>query len=331
VVPRGLAGRLYEPLRHHFRENPDVEVVVERRAGERRAPGPRRSDTAAPDAGDERRRIRSGAGRRIADRRALGVPAAAPDPSALPRRARRHAPQLTFVERLEPSAQYLRDMDSKRLVTRFQGGEESVFGDLYLRYFNQVYSYARIALGDHHEAEDVTQHVFMRALGALHRYELRETTPFRGWLFSIARNAVTDAVKARQDLRFESPAQLDQLRQRESERADAVSQTLGWLTDREVAMFVERLPLPQRQVLVLRFMLDLPAEEIAKIVGKSPSAVRQLQSRALQALQQRLAAVGRTSSQGRPMPVWARVKPMPVMVKRRFALGHGRRASNSVR
>jgi RNA polymerase sigma-70 factor (ECF subfamily) len=331
VVPRDLADRLYEPLRQHFGEDPNVEVVVERRVGDRRVGRTRRAADETSRAREERRRIRSAAGRRVGDRRALGVPG--PAPVSLPRKARRHADRLVFTERLEPSAQYLRDADSKRLVTRYQAGEQSVFGELYLRYFNQVYSYARIALSDHHEAEDVTQQVFVRALGALDRYELRQTTPFRGWLFSIARNVVVDAVKARSGVAFETPEHLDLLRRDEPAAGpDEASETLGWLTDREVAMFVERLPLPQRQVLVLRFMLDLPAEEIATIVGKSPSAVRQLQSRALQMLQRRLAAVGRTSPRSGPMPTWVRVKPMPVMVRRRFALAHARRRdANSVR
>lgn len=324
LVPRDLAPKVYDELREHFRAQPNVEVVVERRTSERRGSSARR-DSTEPTPGDERRRIRSSSGRRVDERRALTVGSDSPPP--LPRRVRRYADRLVFVERLEPPQQRVRDADSKRLVTRFQSGDEAVFGDLYLRYFNEVYSYARIAVGAHHEAEDITQQVFVRALSALERYELRPNVAFRGWLFSIARNAIIDALKERHGLYPESPDQLDVLRETAAPQGDEVTTTLGWLTDREVAMFVERLPLAQRQVLVLRFMLDLSGEEIAEVLGRSPNSVRKLQQRALESLQTRLTAVGRTPPRRGGVPMLVRIRPLPVMGQRRAAIA--RRGSRS--
>jgi RNA polymerase sigma-70 factor (ECF subfamily) len=263
----------------------------------------------------------------VDDRR--GFTAIASEVPLLPKKVRRHAGELVFVERIEPSAEQVRDADSKRLVIRYQQGDESVFGELYLRYFNSVYAYARVALSDHHEAEDVTQQVFMRALGALGRFELRPNVPFRSWLFSIARNLVVTAVKGRSDVILDSPEQIDTLRESEPENAQDVADTLGWLTDREVAFFVERLPLAQRQALVLRFMLDLPSHEIARILGRSPTGVRKLQSRALKSLEARLTAVGRRSPRYGPTPTRRRLKPLPVLRERRFALVHAYRRSRS--
>jgi RNA polymerase sigma-70 factor (ECF subfamily) len=323
LVPRDLADRLHEPLREHFR-SVDVEVVVERRADDRRTGSEgRRAPGAEPrDAARERRAVRSSRGRRVAERRALTVAATAvPE---LPRKARRYAKRLVFVERLEPSEQHVRDADSKRLVTRFQAGDQAAFGELYLRYFNPVYTYAKVALADHHEAEDVTQQVFVRVLGALDRYELRPGVPFRGWLFSIARNVMLNAVKHRHGLVLEPPDQVDLLRERGHGRdlpEANLTDSLGWLSDREIAMFVERLPAAQRQVLVLRFMLDLSGEEIAQVLGRSHLAVRQLQTRALAQLQQRLTAIGRAAPRRDRTRMRMRLRPMPVTVRRRFALG----------
>jgi RNA polymerase sigma-70 factor (ECF subfamily) len=322
LVPRDLGDKLHDSLREHFRAHQRVEVVVERRREDRRVSASRRGVAPAAGAGEaaERRRVRNAAGRRIADRRAIAAPAVErPD---LPRVARRYADRLVFIERLEPSSQRLRDADSKRLVVRFQSGDEGAFGELYLRYFNAVYSYARVALSDHHEAEDVTQQVFMNALSSLDRYELRPAVPFRGWLFTIARNVIVREAKLRSGLVIDSPEQIELLQ--ESRAGDQprpnVAETLDWLTDREVAMFVERLPHAQRQVLVLRFMLDLSSEEIAQVLGRSSTSVRKLQSRALLSLQRRLAAVGRSSSEPGPVPVRRRVGFHTVMARRRFVL-----------
>ena len=319
LVPAGLAAALYEPLREHFGGDPSVQVVVERREADRRTPRERRDRRESDAERSERRRVRSASGRRIADRRAL---TAAATPPPLPRKARKHAEQLVFVERLEPAVEPARDVDSKRLVVRYQGGDEAAFGELYLRYFNPVYTYARVALSDHHEAEDVTQQVFIRALSALARYELRPGIPFRGWLFSIARNVVVTAITKRSGVVIDTPDQLETLREGEDDREPSVTEALGWLTDSEVAMFVERLPLAQRQVLTLRFMLDLTSEEVAQVLGRSHTSVRKLQSRALETLARRLAAVGRTSARPGPVPVRRRLQPIPVVVRRKFALTH---------
>ena len=317
VVPRDLAEKLHEPLREHFRPDPHVAVVVERRSDDRRVVRRRAQQESNRPSEPDRRRIRSDAGRRVGERRALT--ASAELPLSLPKKARRYAERLVFVERLEPSVQATRDLDAKRLVTRYQAGDESVFGELYLRYFNFVYTYARVALRDHHEAEDITQQVFIRVLSALDRYEVRAHAPFRGWLFAIARNVIVDAVRQQHGLLLEPPDTVESLLQHEPAAAET-AETLGWLTDREITMFVERLPLAQRQVLVLRFMLDLSGEEIARVLGRTHMSVRKLQQRALQSLEQRLSAVGRTSPNHRRIPMRVRMKPLTVLARRRFAL-----------
>jgi iron uptake system EfeUOB component EfeO/EfeM len=129
--------------------------------------------------------VRNKAGRRVGPRRA---PTMAIDALPLPRKARAHAKRIVFVERVEPSAEHMADLDSARIVTRFQSGDADAFTALYMRYFDRVYSYLRVLFReDSHEAEDLTQQVFVRAFEALPRYE-RRSQPFRAWLFTIARN-----------------------------------------------------------------------------------------------------------------------------------------------
>src|SRR3954464_9822710 len=77
VIPRALADLLHEPLREHFRDEPDVEVIVDVRRRERRS-GLRRRITEAPPDAAERRRVRAEEGRRVGERRALTMPVTAP-------------------------------------------------------------------------------------------------------------------------------------------------------------------------------------------------------------------------------------------------------------
>lgn len=316
LVPAELAGELHDPLRTHFAADPSVEVVVEQRRADRRtlsdrrAPGP----PGAPTPNEDRRRIRSTGGRRFGERRAVQLPVAARE--RLPRRARRHATRLAFFERLEPTGEQLENRDTARLVARIQGGDEESFAVLYTRYFDRLYGYLRGALRDSHEAEDVTQQVFLAVLEQLPRYEIRDE-PFRNWLFVIARNRALSHLRKLGRIEPEDQHSLDRMRDRVDE--DTPLNSLGWIVDRDLLLFIERLPVSQRQVLMLRYMLDLGYQDIGRVLGRSTSDVKSLNHRAVHFLRQRLAAVGRGPSR-RQTGSRKIFRPAEVLRHRRFAL-----------
>jgi len=318
VVPWELADKLHEPLRRHFRNDPDVDVIVERRHRDRRRDAERRASEAAATAAEERRRIRGAGGRRVGERRAA---LAAIEPPTLPRVAQRYVDQLVFVERLEPSDQHAEDHDTARLVTRIQAGDKQCFGDLYMRYFDRVYSYLRIALDDEHGAEDATQQVFLKVMEALPRYE-RRSQPFRAWLFTIVRNHAIRQLEKRARLDLVDPVELNTNHEGIEDVGPRGITALSWVTDRELVMLVERLPVAQRQVLLLRFMMDMTTSDIGAVLGRSTDDVRALQSRALRFLESRLTALGRTPRSGERIPMRRRRGAAPVLDARRYRVEH---------
>lgn len=206
-------------------------------------------------------------------------------------RARGDVFHLRFAAGLEPSALELEDLDTARFVARFQAGERDVFGEIYMRYFDRVYSYLRVALGDPDGAEDAVQLVFARALAALPRYEW-QGRPFRAWLFTIVRNCTFDELRRRSQVSSIVCATEDALSV-DPRSGNQDSDGLGWISDAMLWSLVERLPIAQRQVLVLRFLLDLSAQQIAPILDRTPEDVRALQSRALRFLRERLVPLAR--------------------------------------
>ena len=264
------------------------------------------------------RRIGTQAGRRMGQRRAQLVEVDAPE---LPRRFQRHAASLAFVERLAPSTLDAEDAETARLVTRIQAGEGDLFAELYQRYFTRVYGYIRVALNDAHEAEDVTQQVFMQVFEALPKFRLG-TQPVRAWLFTITRNVTVSQLRRSGRSEATDPDKLDRRRERDAENGDDVLplSALEWITDRDLVMLVERLPGPQRQVLALRYLLDLRVSEVAEVLGRTPNDVSQLQHRALKFLQARLRALGRLPLGGTPIRIRRRIHQAPVLRTRRFAL-----------
>jgi RNA polymerase sigma-70 factor (ECF subfamily) len=157
--------------------------------------------------------------------------------------------------------------------------DRAAFGTLYRRYLDRVYGYCFYLLGDHHDAEDVTERTFLAAMGAIDRYR-DEGASFRSWLFRIAHNQIANALRARGRHRATS---LDAV----SEPAvDGDPAGLVGLAEenRRLRRALDCLSEDRRQVLVLRFVDGLSSREIGVVLGRSPGAVRVLQLRALRDL-----------------------------------------------
>ncbi|HVE68408.1 MAG TPA: sigma-70 family RNA polymerase sigma factor, partial [Solirubrobacteraceae bacterium] len=209
------------------------------------------------------------------------------------------------------------DLDSDRLVVLAQRGDTSGFDALYERYFDRVFAYARVSLRNDHDAEDATQQVFGNVLQALPRYQVRADSSFRAWLFRIARNVV---LRMRQTNGRSSPQAPGEL-ERSVERAAPANEIDGeWLSDKDLAMLVARLPVSQQQVILLRYLLDFTTREIADTMDRSPVAVRMLEHRATRVLETRLHALRGTIGRVDRAPFLAQTRPMPVLLRRRFAL-----------
>jgi RNA polymerase sigma-70 factor (ECF subfamily) len=168
----------------------------------------------------------------------------------------------------------------RRLVARAKTGDRNALRDLYARYADSVYGYVNSIVRDHHEAEDITQQVFAKLIGAIVKYDERGI-PFSGWLLRLARNLAIDHVRARRSLPFESPlANITGGREAESEHVACLRSALGML------------PEEQRTVIVLRHLAGLTPAEIATRIGRSESAVHGLHHRARQTMREELRRLG---------------------------------------
>jgi RNA polymerase sigma-70 factor (ECF subfamily) len=154
--------------------------------------------------------------------------------------------------------------------------DHAAFGTLYRRYLDGVYGYCFYLLGDHHDAEDVTERTFVAALAAIDTFR-DEGATFRAWLFRIAHNQLANALRARGRHRSTS---LDAMA--ELSAGDDPALLAGRAEEgRRLRGALGRLADDRRQVIVLRFVDGLSAREIGAVLGRSEGAVRVLQHRAL--------------------------------------------------
>ena len=158
-------------------------------------------------------------------------------------------------------------------------GDRAAFGVLYRRYLERVYGYCFYLLGDHHDAEDVTERTFVAALGAIGEFR-DQGASFRSWLFRIAHNQLANALRSRSRTRARSLDDLPEIGGPEdpARTVDQVEEA------RRLRAAVARLPADRRQVVILRFVDGLSAREIGHVLGRSEGAVRVLQHRALRDL-----------------------------------------------
>lgn len=192
---------------------------------------------------------------------------------------------MTSARRLPPRPAALAGVGDPDLpAVRDAQRDRAAFGDLYRRYLDRVYGYAFYLLGDHHDAEDVTERTFLSALKGIHTFR-DEGASFRAWLFRIAHNNAANALRAR---RRRSTEPLDD----SPEPAAAASDPAGLVAQadelRRVRRALATLPEERRQVILLRFVDGLSSREIGAVLGRSQGAARVLLHRALRDLAQRL-------------------------------------------
>lgn len=148
--------------------------------------------------------------------------------------------------------------------------ERARFADLYEQNFERVYAFVARRVRDRAEAEDVVSDVFYKALKGIGGYEERDGVPFVAWLYRIAANVLHDRAH---NAGREAPL----------EDCDvAVDDDV----ERRALLFrlVDTLPPAQRDVLVKRFAEQRSIADVARQLGRSEGAVKQLQLRAIEAL-----------------------------------------------
>jgi RNA polymerase sigma-70 factor, ECF subfamily len=169
-----------------------------------------------------------------------------------------------------------------RLVERAQAGGLDALDALYREHVDRIYAYLAASVGNQHDAEDLTIQTFVRMIEALDRFESR-AVPFSSWLYRIARNLAID--------HFRSSARARERAGRAEARhgayASAEEQALSVLEQQGVRDQIASLPVPQREVLTLKFVCGLSNAEAALVLQKSEGAVKALQHRALVTLQRR--------------------------------------------
>jgi RNA polymerase sigma-70 factor, ECF subfamily len=184
------------------------------------------------------------------------------------------------------------ELEIQRQVTLAQAGDRPALGRLYGWHVARVARAVRPWCGSDADAEDVTQETFVRAFGALDRYEPVPGARFVSWLLTIARNVAKKRGQRAARTVAHDPEALTAAIDRSAEGAHANAEPeLASLPALLLSLLAE-LDERDRWVVCLRYGGELEAAEVSEITGLSPANVRKICERQRQRLLARLEALG---------------------------------------
>jgi RNA polymerase sigma factor (sigma-70 family) len=169
----------------------------------------------------------------------------------------------------------------EELMSQVRNGVGEMLGELFERYQSPLFNFYYRLTGDRGLSEDLVQEVFLRILK--YRQSYRPDTPFRAWIYQIARNARVDFLRRRRpetSLEPEmAPTVVPADTAQEKQEAAMLHRALLELND------------DKREVLVLSRFQGLKYEQIAQLTGVEVNTVKVRVHRALQELRDKFRAM----------------------------------------
>lgn len=170
------------------------------------------------------------------------------------------------------------------ILTRAKQLDSAALTEIHDRYYPEIYRYVHYRLNDEQVCEDISAEVFLRLLEALHR-KRGPVQNLRGWLFGTASNLVNDHLRAyyarKVDMQDVGDSNIvDDIYPEQTYEEDWVQ--------KQVLQALRELTPEQQHVLALRFSEERSLDETASLMGKSVTAVKGLQFRAIASLKRLL-------------------------------------------
>ena len=169
-------------------------------------------------------------------------------------------------------------MSESSWIARARQGDQAAWEALMHEHQTAAFRLAYLLLGDADDAADTVQEAFIRAFRALDRFDAAR--PFRPWLLRITANLAHN--RRRSVARY--LAAVGRLIQASPPAGVVAAGEAGSDEARALWQAVRRLGRNDREVIYLRYFLDLPVAEAAEALGVAPGTVKSRLSRALERL-----------------------------------------------
>ncbi|MGE0132953.1 MAG: RNA polymerase sigma factor [Blastocatellales bacterium] len=160
-----------------------------------------------------------------------------------------------------------------RLIIRAKAGDTMAFDQIIISHQRRVISLAWRMLGNREDARDAAQETFLRVFRYLDRFDPAQD--FSGWLYRIAVNACRDLARKRRGNHFSLEAEVESGAIAEPASPHNTESAAQFAQEQAILMrALATLSEKEKAAIVLRDLEGLPTEEVARILGSSPTTVR---------------------------------------------------------
>ena len=171
------------------------------------------------------------------------------------------------------------------LVNKARTGDKDALTELYGVFREKIYRYVFFKCGNHADAEDITNEVFLRMIQSIANFQWKGIG-FSSWLFKIASNLVIDYYRNKSRRNIESIEDRDYIGETNWE------QISEFLDNRDLfhAIYKDTDDLTdlQKEVVNLRFIGDLSLKETAEAMSKNVNSVKAIQHAAIKKLKEKV-------------------------------------------
>lgn len=193
--------------------------------------------------------------------------------------------------------------NEQNIVDRICQGNKEAFQELVERYKKKIYFLAYDILGDHHEAEDISQEVFIKVFRSLKNF--RRHSKMSSWIYQITTNSCIDALRKRKSkpkislgdfnhISIKNNVEGGSTRIRNPELSADAS-----IMQRRIQNALYEVTPRERAVFMMRHYNDLEIKEIAEVLNVSSGTVKSMLFRALNKLRKELSIHrGRSAMEG---------------------------------
>ena len=175
--------------------------------------------------------------------------------------------------------------EDKILIREYLNGNQSSFKNLIDKYTSAIYNFSIRFVGPLY-APDIVQDVFIKVWKNLDNYN-PDKSQFKTWLFTIARNTITDYFRKKKSIPFSSLRETDMSEEEIEDNAILPDEILQKLQDKDMLnKLMNELSDDYKTVLTLYYQEDMTFKEIGEVLGKPLHTVKSQHFRAIKKLRE---------------------------------------------
>ena len=188
-------------------------------------------------------------------------------------------------------------MEDSKLIEKLKSGDSEAVVELYTAYADRIYSLVFNQVDRNRDAaQDIVQETFLAASKSASKFHGRSKV--YTWLYSIAHRKVADFYRRKKrEARYQTESSDGHLDPGSGGEPLVTEIMEAEEKNRSIQETLSSLPLHYKEVLILKYVEEMPVAEISQVMGRSPKSVEGLLTRARRELRDRLAAQNEGRSQ----------------------------------